>query len=122
MIAFSSESVSQLLPLLRKLRPLRVHIDVVPWLFELIGPRVTVHAVEGVTLLGLPPVCHSKVALTIKRMIDVLGSCAGLILFAPAHDLYRAAHSDMTRLAPSSSARPASVPACANSLRSSSAR
>ena len=55
-VAFSIESVSQLLPLLRRLRPLRVHIDVVPWLFELIGPRVTVHAVEGVTLLGLPPV------------------------------------------------------------------
>jgi exopolysaccharide biosynthesis polyprenyl glycosylphosphotransferase len=82
-IAFSIESVSQLLPLLRKLRPLRVHIDVVPWLFELIGPRVTVHAVEGVTLLGLPPVCHSKVALTTKRIIDVLGSCAGLLIFSP---------------------------------------
>src|SRR6185312_9511083 len=36
-----------------------------------------------VTLLGLPPVCHSKVALTIKRVIDVLGSCAGLIVFSP---------------------------------------
>ena len=55
----------------------------VPWLFELIGPRVTVHAVEGVTLLGLPPVCHSRVALTIKRMIDVLGACGGLLFFAP---------------------------------------
>ena len=82
-VAFSLESVSQLLPLLRKLRPLRVHIDVVPWLFELIGPRITVHEVEGVTLLGLPPLCHSKLALTIKRAVDVLGACAGLIMFSP---------------------------------------
>jgi exopolysaccharide biosynthesis polyprenyl glycosylphosphotransferase len=82
-IAFSTESVSQLLPLVRKLRPLRVQIDVVPWLFELIGPRVSVHSVEGITLLGLPPVWHSKAALTIKRLIDVLGSCAGLILLSP---------------------------------------
>ena len=82
-IAFSTDTASQLLPLLRKLRPLRVQIDVVPWLFELIGPRVSVHAVEGLTLLGLPPIWHSKAALTIKRLIDVLGSCAGLILFAP---------------------------------------
>src|SRR6185312_1893753 len=82
-VAFSLESVSHMIPLLRKLRPLRVHIDVVPWLFELIGPRITVHEVEGVTLLGLPPVCHSKPALTIKRAIDVLGACAGLIIFSP---------------------------------------
>jgi exopolysaccharide biosynthesis polyprenyl glycosylphosphotransferase len=82
-IAFSIESVSQLLPLLRRLRPLRVQIDVVPWLFELIGPRLTVHAVEGVTLLGLPPVRHSRVVLTIKRIIDVLGSCVGLLIFWP---------------------------------------
>src|SRR5262249_43939454 len=68
--AFSIESVSELLPLLRRLRDLRVHIDVVPWLFELIGPRVIVHSVEGMTLLGLPPVSHSKVALTLKRIID----------------------------------------------------
>lgn len=82
-IAFSTESASQLLPLLRKLLPFRVQIDVVPSLFELIGPRVSVHSVEGVTLLGLSPVCQSKSALAIKRLIDVVGSCAGLILLSP---------------------------------------
>jgi exopolysaccharide biosynthesis polyprenyl glycosylphosphotransferase len=82
-IAFSAEPASQLLPLLRQLRPLRVQIDVVPWLFELIGPRVSVHSVEGIALLGVPPVCHSRVALTLKRVIDVVGSCAGLLLLSP---------------------------------------
>jgi exopolysaccharide biosynthesis polyprenyl glycosylphosphotransferase len=82
-IAFSTESISQLLALLRRLRPLPVQIDVVPWLFELIGPRVSVHSVEGVTLLGVPSAFHSRVALTIKRLIDVLGSCAGLLILSP---------------------------------------
>lgn len=82
-IAFPNESTSELLDLLRRLRPLQVQIDVVPWLFELIGPRLSVHAVEGVTLLGLSPGHHSKAALSLKRLIDVLGSCVGLIVLSP---------------------------------------
>jgi exopolysaccharide biosynthesis polyprenyl glycosylphosphotransferase len=82
-IAFSSEPVGKLLPLLRQLRALNVQIDVVPWLFELIGPRVSVHAVEGVTLLGLPSVRQSKVALAIKRLIDIAGSSLGLVVLSP---------------------------------------
>ena len=54
-IAFSSEPVDELLALLRKLREFPVQIDLVPRLFELVGPRVTMHSVEGLPLLGLPP-------------------------------------------------------------------
>ena len=54
-IAFSNEPVSELLSLLRQLRAFPVQIDLVPRLFELVGPRLTVHAVEGLPLLGLPP-------------------------------------------------------------------
>ncbi len=82
-IAFSSEPVDQLLALLRQLRSLKVQIDVVPWLFELIGPNLSVHSVEGVTLLGLPSVRQSKVALVAKRLIDIAASCIGLILLSP---------------------------------------
>jgi exopolysaccharide biosynthesis polyprenyl glycosylphosphotransferase len=82
-IAFSGQSVSELLALLRMLRAVQVQIDVVPRLFELMGPRVSVHSVEGVTLLGLPPMSHSRVALTIKRLIDVVGSCLGLLALSP---------------------------------------
>ena len=82
-IAFSGESPSELLAVLRTIRPLRVQIDLVPWLFELIGPRLSVHSVEGLTLLGLTPVRPSRVALMLKRTIDVLGSAAALIAVAP---------------------------------------
>jgi exopolysaccharide biosynthesis polyprenyl glycosylphosphotransferase len=82
-IAFSNARTSELLTLLRSIRPLGVQIDLVPWLFELIGPRVAVHAVEGLTLIGLPPVQPSKAALMIKRVIDVAGATFGLIVASP---------------------------------------
>lgn len=82
-IAFSALPVDELLRFLRQVRSLTVQIDVVPWLFELIGPRVSVHSVEGVTLLGMPSVRQSTVLLAVKRLIDIAGSCAGLIVASP---------------------------------------
>jgi FlaA1/EpsC-like NDP-sugar epimerase len=77
-IAFSGDSTTELLALLRQLRLLDVQIDLVPWLFELIGRRVLVHAVEGVTLLGLPPTRRSATARVLKRALDLhRASCAG---------------------------------------------
>jgi exopolysaccharide biosynthesis polyprenyl glycosylphosphotransferase len=82
-IAFSNEPVDELLVLLRQLRAFPVQIDLVPRLFELVGPRVTVHSVEGLPLLGLPPNHASPVARAIKRAIDVAVSGGALLIFAP---------------------------------------
>jgi exopolysaccharide biosynthesis polyprenyl glycosylphosphotransferase len=82
-ISFSNVSVPELLELLRQLQPLGVQIDLVPRLFELIGPRVSVHAVEGLTLVGVPPSRRSTSARLVKRTIDVIGATAGLILLSP---------------------------------------
>ncbi len=82
-IAFSGEPVTELLQMLRQLRDLPVQIDLVPRLFELVGPRVTVHVVEGVPLLGLPPRRATRIARTIKRTIDVIGASTALVLLAP---------------------------------------
>jgi exopolysaccharide biosynthesis polyprenyl glycosylphosphotransferase len=82
-IAFSSYSVSELLPALRRLESRKVQVDLVPWLFELTGPRVEVHSVEGLTLLGLPTVRHSQTALVMKRAIDFVGSLAALVVLSP---------------------------------------
>jgi exopolysaccharide biosynthesis polyprenyl glycosylphosphotransferase len=83
-IAFSNESVSELLTMLHQLRAFPVQIDLVPRLFELIGPRLTVHAVEGLPLLGLPHNRPSRTARVIKRMIDVVGAGLALIVLSPA--------------------------------------
>jgi exopolysaccharide biosynthesis polyprenyl glycosylphosphotransferase len=82
-IAFSNESTSDLLALLRQMRPLGVQIDLVPWLFELIGPRISVHAVEGLPLLGLPPTRRSAAARAVKRLIDVVVSAIALVMLSP---------------------------------------
>jgi exopolysaccharide biosynthesis polyprenyl glycosylphosphotransferase len=82
-IAFSSEPMDELLALLRRLREFPVQIDLVPRLFELVGPRVTVHSVEGLPLLGLPVNRPSRTSRTIKRAIDLGAASIALVVLAP---------------------------------------
>jgi exopolysaccharide biosynthesis polyprenyl glycosylphosphotransferase len=82
-IAFSNESESELLATMRHLRDLPVQIDIVPRLFELVDLRVTMHWVEGMPLLGLPQTRPARGSRAAKRVIDVVGAAAGLIVLAP---------------------------------------
>jgi exopolysaccharide biosynthesis polyprenyl glycosylphosphotransferase len=82
-IAFSRDTVSDLLEVTRRLRGLPVQIDLVPRLFELLDPRVALDSVEGIPLIGLPPMRATSGARTIKRAIDLLGATVGLFLLAP---------------------------------------
>jgi exopolysaccharide biosynthesis polyprenyl glycosylphosphotransferase len=82
-IAPSNQSVPELLALLRQLRTLGVQVDLVPWLFELVGPRVSVHAVEGLSLIGLPRVRRSTVARSLKRAVDIAFATIALAVLWP---------------------------------------
>jgi exopolysaccharide biosynthesis polyprenyl glycosylphosphotransferase len=82
-VAFSSEPDARTAEVLRSLRDLDVHIDVVPRLYELLGPRVDLHTLEGLPLVGLQSTCHSAVALKVKRLIDIVGASLGLALLSP---------------------------------------
>ena len=82
-IAFSGESSAQLLDLVRALRRLEVQIDVVPRLFEVVGPNVDLHSVEGIALLGLRPAKLSRSSRLVKRALDVAGASLLLLLTAP---------------------------------------
>ena len=82
-VAFSNESHSDLLTLVRSLRGLDVHIDVVPRLFEAVGPVVDFHAIEGMPLVELPAVKVSRAARLTKRALDVVVSAALLALLSP---------------------------------------
>jgi exopolysaccharide biosynthesis polyprenyl glycosylphosphotransferase len=82
-IAFCHESISELLTLLRQLRGLPVNIDLVPRLFEVVDPRVRLHSVEGIPLLGLPATRAAAAPRMIKRAIDLTGACLGLLALAP---------------------------------------
>lgn len=82
-VAFSNESYDDLLHHTRRLRNQGVQVDLVPRLFEAVGPRVELHTVEGLPLIGLPPVKPARTSLAIKRTIDVVLASLMLTVFAP---------------------------------------
>jgi exopolysaccharide biosynthesis polyprenyl glycosylphosphotransferase len=82
-LSFSNEPDPELLDTVRELGCIGVQIDLVPRLFELVGPRVTVHTIEGMPLIGLPPMRLAPSSRILKRAIDVVGSTMGLLLTAP---------------------------------------
>ena len=82
-IAFSGDSHEHTLELVRLLKDLDVQIDIVPRLFEIVGPNVGLHTIGGLPLMGLPALHISRSSLFVKRMMDVVGSSLGLVLLAP---------------------------------------
>ena len=54
-VAFSGEADDQTMSLVRSLRDENVIVDLVPRLFELVGPRADIHLLEGLPLLTVPP-------------------------------------------------------------------
>ena len=82
-VAFAEASHEELLATIRELRKLDVQIDVVPRLFEVLGPRAGIHAFEGLALVGLPPAKISRSSQLLKRAFDYVVALVMLILLAP---------------------------------------
>jgi exopolysaccharide biosynthesis polyprenyl glycosylphosphotransferase len=82
-VAFSEDRAEQLLELVRALRDHNVQIDVVPRLFDVVGPNSAVHAIEGLPLISVAQVRISRSSKLIKRCMDVAGSSVLLVLTAP---------------------------------------
>jgi exopolysaccharide biosynthesis polyprenyl glycosylphosphotransferase len=82
-IAFSNERHEEELDLIRQLKAYDVQVDVVPRLYEVVGPGVGMHTVEGVPLLGLAPPCLSSSSRVLKRTMDLVLTIPGLILLLP---------------------------------------
>jgi exopolysaccharide biosynthesis polyprenyl glycosylphosphotransferase len=82
-VAFSRNSYDQTLDLIRLMKDLDVQVDIVPRLFEIVGPSVSIHTVEGVPLLGLPPAHLLRTSRLIKRVTDLALAIVGLVLLAP---------------------------------------
>jgi exopolysaccharide biosynthesis polyprenyl glycosylphosphotransferase len=60
-----------------------VQIDIVARLFDVLGPGVDIHKIEGIPLLGLPPTRLSRSSLLIKRAVDVVVAALLVVLAAP---------------------------------------
>ena len=82
-IAFSEASHEELLATIRELRKLDVQIDVVPRLFEVVGPKAGIHTFEGLALVGLPPSKISRSSRLLKRGLDYAVAMLMLVLLAP---------------------------------------
>ena len=87
-VAFSNDSHTRTLELVRALRELRVQIDIVPRLFEVLGPSANLHGVGGLPLVGLPPMRLSGPSRWLKRSVDLAASIAALVVLAPALALF----------------------------------
>jgi exopolysaccharide biosynthesis polyprenyl glycosylphosphotransferase len=82
-IAFSRDDPQETLRVIRSLRHLAVQIDIVPRLFEIVGPNAEVHALEAMPMLGLPPARPGPSSRLIKRASDVVGAALLLMATAP---------------------------------------
>ena len=82
-IAFTNEPDADTMAIARSLRDNDVQVDIVPRLFELVGPRVGMHSVEALPLVGVPSVRLSPSSRLLKRTIDVVAAGVLLFLIAP---------------------------------------
>ncbi len=83
-LAFRSEEDGDgTLELIRTLSSLNVQIDIVPRYFQVIGPGLNVHSVEGLPLIGLAPFRLSRSSRLLKRLFDVGLSAVALIVLMP---------------------------------------
>ena len=82
-VAFSRDAHDEMLGALRLLRSSHVQVDIVPRLFEVIGPNARMHTVEGLPLVGWLPARLSRSSRLAKRLMDLVVSVIGLVLLAP---------------------------------------
>jgi exopolysaccharide biosynthesis polyprenyl glycosylphosphotransferase len=82
-VGFTDDGPESTLALVRGIRDLDVQIDIVPRLFEAVGTTSSVHMIEGMALVGLPPIRLSPSSRLLKRSFDVFGSALGLMVLFP---------------------------------------
>jgi lipopolysaccharide/colanic/teichoic acid biosynthesis glycosyltransferase len=80
---FSGTTDRQTLRLVRHLQARGVQVDIVPRMFEALGPSASVTSIEAMQLVSLPPTRMDRDALLLKRAFDVVGSLVLLVLTSP---------------------------------------
>jgi exopolysaccharide biosynthesis polyprenyl glycosylphosphotransferase len=82
-VAFTNDPHEELLSSIRSLREKDVQIDIVPRLFDNLGPSISIHAIEGIPLISLPPTKLPISSMFIKRGLDVAVSAILLVALSP---------------------------------------
>ena len=82
-VAFLREDIASTLELMGRLKRLGVHVDIVPRLFEVVGPSADIQTLESLPLLSLPSPSLGRSSRMIKRAMDIVGATVALVLTAP---------------------------------------
>jgi exopolysaccharide biosynthesis polyprenyl glycosylphosphotransferase len=82
-VAFSNDAHADTLDALDALRRRGIRVDLVPRLFEAVGPRFGVSHLEGMPLLTLRPREPARASLVAKRVLDFAGAGLALVVAAP---------------------------------------
>ena len=82
-IAPDGHDQDEILHVIRLIKALGVRVSVLPRLLEVVGSSSTFEDVDGLTLLGVRHYGVSKSSALLKRLMDILGAGAVLILLAP---------------------------------------
>jgi exopolysaccharide biosynthesis polyprenyl glycosylphosphotransferase len=72
-----------MLDAVRHTTSLGIKVSIVPRLFEVIGSAVDFDSVGGVTVLGVRRAGLGRSSFAVKRLMDVAGALAGIVLLAP---------------------------------------
>jgi exopolysaccharide biosynthesis polyprenyl glycosylphosphotransferase len=82
-VAFSGEPAEETLANVGRLASVGVQVDIVPRLFDVVGPHAALHWVEGIPVVSLTPAKRFPLSRAIKRAADVVGASLALVLAAP---------------------------------------
>jgi exopolysaccharide biosynthesis polyprenyl glycosylphosphotransferase len=82
-VAFSNDSHERTIELIHSLKDLEIQVDIVPRLFDLVSPSAEIHTVEGIPLVGLPPLRLSRSSRFLKRAADLAVAVVSIVLLAP---------------------------------------
>jgi exopolysaccharide biosynthesis polyprenyl glycosylphosphotransferase len=83
-IAFTKDPDPELLDVIRVAKRMDVEFDIVPRLFETIGPNASFQTIEGLPMIRVNAPRAGHAARAAKRMLDILLSGLGLVVLAPA--------------------------------------
>ncbi len=82
-IAPDGHDQEEILQVIRLIKALGVRVSVLPRLLEVVGSSSTFEDVDGLTLLGVRHYGVSKSSAMLKRIMDLVGATAAVILLAP---------------------------------------
>jgi exopolysaccharide biosynthesis polyprenyl glycosylphosphotransferase len=82
-VAVGQDAVAGLSDVIHELRGLDLQIDLLPQLYEVVDPRMGLHTVEGLPLIGLGPQRLARSSHLLKRSLDLVFGTLGVVLFAP---------------------------------------